>query len=223
MPFDNQTVSVVVGGASGIGKAVAKALSQRPGRVEIVGRKAGLDIADPAAVEAWFDRLGPIDHVVVTAGSQAPGGKVTEVSFEAAKAAFDVKFWGSLAVARAATKHIRPGGTITLTSGFLARRTVPGTYVKTAMNAALEAATKILARELAPIRVSVVSPGLTDTEAYSGMADDARRTMLDRAAASLPAGRYGRPEDLAAAYLFAIDNPFVTGSVVDVDGGALIN
>ena len=223
MTFDNQTISVVVGGATGIGKAVAEALSQRPGRVETVGRKAGLDIADLAAVEAWFDRLGPIDHVVVTAGSQAPGGKVADVSLEAAKAAFDVKFWGSLAVARAAARHIRPGGTITLTSGFLARRTVPGTYVKTAMNAALEAVAKILAKELAPIRVNVVSPGLTDTEAYSGMADDARRAMLDRAAASLPAGRYGRPEDLAAAYLFAIDNPFVTGSVIDVEGGALIN
>lgn len=223
MPFNDQTVSVVIGGASGIGQAVAKTLSQRPGRVETAGRKAGLDISDPAAVEAWFERLGPIDHVVVTAGSQAPGGKVSDVSFEAAKAAFDVKFWGSLAVARATARHIRPGGTITLTTGFLARRTVPGTYVKTAMNAALEAVAKILARELAPIRVNVVSPGLTDTEAYSGMADDARRTMLDRAAASLPAGRYGWPEDLAAAYLFAIDNPFVTGSVIDVDGGALIN
>ncbi|MGX1740333.1 SDR family oxidoreductase [Bosea sp. NPDC055353] len=151
MPFDNQTVSVVVGGASGIGKAVAKTLSQRPGRVEIAGRKAGLDIADPAAVESWFERLGPVDHVVVTAGSQAPGGKVTDVSLEAAKAAFDVKFWGSLAVARAAAKHIRPGGTVTLTSGFLARHTVPGTFVKTAMNAALEAAEKIIDDGLADV------------------------------------------------------------------------
>jgi NAD(P)-dependent dehydrogenase (short-subunit alcohol dehydrogenase family) len=47
--------------------------------------------------------------------------------------------------------------------------------------------------------------------------------MLERASASLPAGRYGRPEDLAKAYLFAIDNAFVTGAVIDVDGGALIN
>lgn len=91
------------------------------------------------------------------------------------------------------------------------------------MNAALESVAKILARELSPIRVNIVSPGLTDTEAYGGMADVARRSMLERAAANLPAGRYGRPEDLAAAYLFAIDNPFVTGSVIDVEGGALIN
>jgi NAD(P)-dependent dehydrogenase (short-subunit alcohol dehydrogenase family) len=104
-----------------------------------------------------------------------------------------------------------------------ASRSPPETFVKSAMNAALESVAKILARELSPIRVNIVSPGLTDTEAYGGMADVARRSMLERAAANLPAGRYGRPEDLAAAYLFAIDNPFVTGSVIDVEGGALIN
>ncbi|WP_349359408.1 SDR family oxidoreductase [Stappia sp.] len=222
MRFTDQTVSVVIGGTSGIGKAVADALSQRPGRVEIASRKTGLDIADDAIVEAWFERFGTIDHVIVTAGSQAPGGKVTDVSLEAARAAFDVKFWGAIAAVRAAAPHVRKGGTITLTSGFLARRAVPGAYVKTAMNAALEAVAKVLARELSPIRVNVISPGLTDTEAYAGMADDARKAMLARAAATLPAGAHGQPQDLAAAYLFAIDNPFVTGSVIDVEGGALI-
>ncbi len=91
------------------------------------------------------------------------------------------------------------------------------------MNAALESVVKILARELSPLRVNVVSPGLTDTEAYAGMAGEAHRAMLDRAASILPAGRHGRPEDIAAAYLFAIDNPFVTGSVIDAAGGALVN
>lgn len=65
--------------------------------------------------------------------------------------------------------------------------------------------------------------GLTDTEAYSGMAAEAREQMLARAAENLPAKRYGRVEDLAKGYLFVIDTPFVTGSVVDIDGGALMN
>lgn len=223
MSFTDQTVSVVVGGHTGIGRAVTDALGERPGRVLVASRRNGLDIADPAAVARYFDRLGPVDHVVFTAGSQAPGGKLADVDIVAAKAAFDVKFWGTLAVAKAAAKHLRPGGTLTLTSGFLSRRTVPGTYVKTAMNAALEAVAKILARELAPIRVNVVSPGLTDTEAYEGMDAGARGAMLDRAASSLPVGRYGRAEDLAQGYLLAIDNPFMTGAILDIDGGALIN
>jgi len=111
---------------------------------------------------------------------------------------------------------------LTLTSGFLARRAMPGAFVKTAMNAAIEAVAKVLARELAPLRVNVVSPGLTDTEAYAAMAPDSRELMLAKAAATLPAGRVGRPADIAAGYLFAIDNPFVTGTVIDIEGGALI-
>lgn len=140
-----------------------------------------------------------------------------------AKQAFDTKFWGSLEVARHLNGKNKAGGTLTLTSGFLARRTVPGTLVKTTMNAAQEAAVKVLAKELSPLRVNTISPGLTDTEAYAGMAPEAREQMLARAAENLPAKRYGRAEDIAKGYLFVIDNPFVTGSVVDIEGGALIN
>jgi len=223
MTFTDHTVSLVIGGHSGIGRAVADALSQRPGRVLLAGRRNGLDLSDPASIEAFFSDVGPVDHVVVTAGSQAPGGKVADVDLAQAKQAFDIKFWGSVAVAKAAAKVLRPGGTLTLTSGFLSRRTVPGTFVKTAMNAGLEAVAKILARELSPLRVNVVSPGLTDTEAYASMEASARSAMLARAAQQLPAGRHGEPMDLAQGYLFAIDNPFMTGAVIDIDGGALIN
>lgn len=116
----------------------------------------------------------------MTAGSAAPGGRVLDVSLDAAKAAFNVKFWGSILAAREAAKHLRPGGTITLTSGFPARRTMPGTFVKTAMNAGIEVITKLLAKELAPIWVNVVSPGLIATEAYAGIVEEARQAMLNR-------------------------------------------
>ena len=223
MTFRDTSVSVVVGGATGIGHAVAETLKTRPGRVEIAGRHSGVDISDEASVAAYFKQLGPVDHVVVTAGSSAPGGGVTQVDLGAAKAAFDVKFWGSVIVAREAAKHIRPGGTISLTSGFLARRTVPGAFVKTAMNAALEATAKMLAKELAPVRVNIVSPGLTRTEAYAGMAAAAREAMYASTAERLPAGRVAEATDVAAGYLFVIDNPSVTGAVIDIDGGALVN
>lgn len=105
----------------------------------------------------------------------------------------------------------------------MARRTVAGAIVKTTMNAAIEAATKVLAKELSPLRVNVVSPGLTDTEAYAGMDAAAREKMLAGAAETLPAKAWGRAEDIAQGYLFAMDNPFVTGAVIDIEGGALIN
>ncbi|WP_044868492.1 SDR family oxidoreductase, partial [Enterobacter ludwigii] len=114
-------------------------------------------------------------------------------------------------------------GTLTLTSGFVARRVVAGAIVKTTMNAAIEAATKVLAKELSPRRVNVISPGLTDTEAHAGMDAAAREKMLTVAAQTLPAKAWGRAEDVAQGYLLAIDNAFVTGSVIDIEGGALLN
>jgi NAD(P)-dependent dehydrogenase (short-subunit alcohol dehydrogenase family) len=223
MSFTAQTLSVVIGGHTGIGEAVVAALSSRPGRVIAASRRDGVDVTDPATLEAFFQRHGPLDHLVITAGSQAPGGNFLALDHVAAKSAFDTKFWGTLAIIKAAAPHLKANGSITLTSGFLARKTVPGTLVKTAMNAALEASAKILARELAPLRINVISPGLTDTTAYQAMPPEARQAMLDRAATSLPAGRYGRAQDIAAGYLLAIDNPFMTGATIDLDGGALIN
>lgn len=223
MNFTEQSTSVIVGGHTGIGRALADALRERPGRVLVASRRSGLDVTDPSAVERYFEAIGTIDHLIFTAGSQAPGGQLLDMDLSKARAAFDTKFWGSLAVAKVGARYLRAGGSLTLTSGFLARRAVPGTFVKTAMNAALEAVAKVLARELAPLRVNVVSPGLTDSEAYAGMAEDARLAMLQRAANNLPVGRVGRPQDLAQGYLLAIDNPFMTGAVIDIDGGALIN
>ncbi|WP_417311322.1 SDR family oxidoreductase [Ectopseudomonas khazarica] len=223
MNFTEQSTSIIVGGHTGIGRALADALRERPGRVLVASRRSGLDVTDPSAVERYFEAIGTIDHLIFTAGSQAPGGQLLDMDLSTARAAFDTKFWGSLAVAKVGARYLRAGGSLTLTSGFLARRAVPGTFVKTAMNAALEAVAKVLARELAPLRVNVVSPGLTDSEAYAGMAEDARLAMLQRAANNLPVGRVGRPQDLAQGYLLAIDNPFMTGAVIDIDGGALIN
>ncbi|WP_264214144.1 SDR family oxidoreductase [Leisingera thetidis] len=215
--------ALVIGGTSGIGAAVADALAERGAEVVRASRATGLDVSDGAALSSWIVQQGPIDHLVFTAGSQAPGGAIASLDLDAARAAFDTKFWGSIRAAQAAAPHLREGGTITFTSGFLARRTVPGTFTKTAINAALEASAKILAKELAPIRVNVVSPGLTETEAYAGMDADARRQMLEGAASRLPAGRVARPHDVAAGHLFAIETPSVTGAVIDIDGGALIN
>jgi NAD(P)-dependent dehydrogenase (short-subunit alcohol dehydrogenase family) len=77
-----------------------------------------------------------------------------------------------------------------------------------------------LAKELAPRRVNLVSPGLTQTEAYAQMPDAQRMQMFADAATRLPAGKTGESHEIAQAVLLCVTNRFVTGSVFDVDGGA---
>jgi len=239
----NQQRTLIIGGATGIGFAVAQLLAVRGDTLILAGRNAeklaaavqrlnaasvkvssiSLDVADEEQLRELAKTLGHLDNIVFTAGSQAPGGTLAALDLLAAKKAFDTKFWGSMAVAKHLGNILNPGGTLTLTSGFLARRTVAGTIVKTTLNAALESAVKVLAKEMSPLRINAVSPGLTDTEAYAAMEPQARQLMLEKAAESLPAKTWGRAEDVAKGYLFAIDNPFVTGSIIDIEGGALIN
>ncbi|PTP88294.1 dehydrogenase [Vibrio splendidus] len=213
---------VIIGGTSGIGKALAMQLRNENNTVHIASRHTGVDITDEKSICEYFESIGVFDHLIVTAGSSAPAGKVTDVATADAKTAFDTKFWGSLNVAKHAARYMTPNGSITFTTGMLSRKVVAGTYVKTAINSALESVTKILAKELSPIRVNAVSPGLTMTEAYKNMDDSARANMYDNAKNNLPAGKVGEPSEIAMGYLFAINNPYVTGSIIDIDGGALL-
>ena len=87
---------------------------------------------------------------------------------------------------------------------------------------ALESLTKGLALELAPVRVNAVSPGTIDTPIRASMAEAARRDMLAKTAASLPVGRVGVSEDIAQQILAFMAIGFATGSVVYIDGGALL-
>ncbi|MGR2945548.1 SDR family oxidoreductase [Vibrio vulnificus] len=217
-----KTVYVVLGGTSGIGAELAKQLESDHTIVHVASRQTGLDISDEKSLYHYFETIGAFDHLIVTAGSYAPAGKVVDVEVTQAKYAFDTKFWGAVLAAKHGARYLKQGGSITLTSGMLSRKVVANTYVKAAINAAIEATTKVLAKELAPIRVNAISPGLTKTEAYKGMNADDRDAMYQRTQSHLPVGKVGEASDIAMAYLFAIQNSYMTGTVIDVDGGALL-
>ncbi|ELV8642271.1 TPA: SDR family oxidoreductase [Vibrio vulnificus] len=218
----DKTVYVVLGGTSGIGAELAKQLESDHTIVHVASRQTGLDISDEKSVYHYFETIGAFDHLIVTAGSYAPAGKVVDVEITQAKYAFDTKFWGAVLAAKHGARYLKQGGSITLTSGMLSRKVVANSYVKAAINAAIEATTKVLAKELAPIRVNAISPGLTKTEAYKGMNADDRDAMYQRTQSHLPVGKVGEASDIAMAYLFAIQNSYMTGTVIDVDGGALL-
>lgn len=88
-----------------------------------------------------------------------------------------------------------------------------------AVNGALNAMVAPLARELAPVRVNAVSPGVIDTAWWQARPAEVRNTFFANAAGGTPAGRVGRPEDVAEAILFLASNGYTTGVILDVDGG----
>jgi NAD(P)-dependent dehydrogenase (short-subunit alcohol dehydrogenase family) len=225
---------VVVGGSSGIGLATAELAkaegadvviaSRNPDRLKAVAEKLGAtaiatDVTNDDSVTQLFRQCGPVDHVVVTA-AQLKSGPFKTVSMDDVRSTMEGKFWGAWRVARAA--NIRPGGSLTLVSGFLSVRPRPAAAIVGAANGALESLTRSLALELAPVRVNCVSPGVIDTPIRAAMPEAARRDMLAKTAAALPVGRVGVGEDIARQILTFMTVGFASGSIVYLDGGALV-
>ena len=236
-PLASQTVAVF-GGSSGIGLAIARAARAAGARVLAVGRDrerlaaaaravdgvatAVADVAVEAEVAAVLRDLGALDHVVVTAGAIVSPSALPMLDFPSAQAAIATKLFGSLLVAKHAAPRLRAGGSIGFTSGMLGRKVTPNAVVKTVINAGLEAAVRQLARELAPLRVYGVSPGPLDTPNWGPMSAAEREAKFAKFAAGLPVGFLPTVDDTAAAYLFAMGSRALTGTVIDLDGGALV-
>ncbi len=226
---------VVVGGSSGIGLSTAELAKREGAEVIVASRNAdrlnavaanlgaramAADVTSDQSVENLFRACGPVDHVVVTA-AQLRSGPFKTVAMEDVRATMEGKFWGAWRVARFA--DIRPGGSLTLVSGFLSIRPRPNSAIVGAANGAIESLARSLALELAPVRVNAVSPGIIDTPIRAAMPEAARRDMLAKTAASLPVGRVGVGEDIARQILAFMTIGFATGSIVYIDGGALIS
>lgn len=225
---------VVVGGSSGIGLSTAELARKEGAEVIVASRNAErlkaaadrigaiaipTDVTNDDSVVNLFRAAGPVDHVVVTA-AQLRSGPFKTVSMEDVRATFEGKFWGAWRCARAA--EIREGGSLTLVSGFLSIRPRPNSAIVGSANGALESLTRSLALELAPVRVNCVSPGIIDTPIRAAMPEAARKDMLAKIAAGLPAGRVGLAEDIARQIHAFMLNGFATGSIVYIDGGGVI-
>ena len=227
----------VAGGSSGIGLAVARLALDLGARVSLLGRHrpgleraklaleakpaiAAADMGDADAARAAFAELGPIDDLVCTTGGSGDQGDFADGGAEAISAAMGAKLATQAGAVRAALSTLSDRGSIVLTSGAYGRRPSAGASGLVATNLAVEGLARALALELAPRRVNVVSPGLVDTPAHDAMGDEAREAMFEQARRSLPLGRVATPADVAAVYVAVLCCDYMTGSVVDVDGGA---
>lgn len=150
---------VVIGATGTIGRAVAEALAPRH-EVVRVSRKGPVkaDIEDPASLARLFESVTGVDAVVVCAGSAAfkPLAQLSDADFTVGLRS---KLMGQVDVVRAAMGHLRDGGSITLTSGVLAREPMPGGAAISLVNAAVEGFVVGAAIELPRgLRLNVVSP-----------------------------------------------------------------
>lgn len=237
--------ALVTGGSRGIGAAIAIALADKgadvavtykraEGRaaelvkaIEAKGRKAvaiQADSADPEAIQRSVDEavaaFGGLD-ILVNNAAIARYNDIADFTVEDLDALLAVNVRGPVLASKAAIPHLGAGGRIISIGSAGADRIVgtPGTvYFMT--KSALQSFTRGLARELGPrdITVNLVQPGSTNTEMNpdEGEFADYQRSLI-------PLGRYGQPEDVAAAVAFLATPAArqITGTVLTVDGGAL--
>jgi NAD(P)-dependent dehydrogenase (short-subunit alcohol dehydrogenase family) len=225
---------LVVGGSSGFGEATARDAAAAGAQVTIAARSperlraaaariggqtrtAELDVRDGAAIDRFLAGEGVWDHIVVSAGQLPPPGPLTlEHMHEQANA----RFWSIVHVSRAA--RINPGGSLTLVTGSATLRPPKGIAVLSAIGAAVNALCRGLALEMAPVRVNTVIPGPADTPLWDAAAGDQKPARLEAIGKTLPLGRVGTADDVAAQIVACMTNPFMTGSLIVIDGGASI-
>ncbi len=148
-------------------------------------------------------------------------GPFLDMDMDGYKASFD-KLWGYANVVRFGAAHMSEDGTIVLVSGAPARKAKPRQVSLSSVGAAIEALVRAVAPEIAPRRLNVVSPGSIDTPMVSLQGAE-RTDFYAKATADNLIPRAGTPEELAQGIMFMIQNDFVTGTTIDVDGGWLLS
>jgi len=231
-------IAVVIGAASGIGWATAKALADEGCTVTIADRNAegakarakelgnqhnaaAVDVVDEASVQQLFEQIGRVDVVVNCAGFGGVG-LITELPADQFRAVVDTCLVGAFLVIKHAGRHLGDGGALVSITSLNARQPAVGMSAYCSAKAGLAMLTEVAALELGPqgIRVNAVSPGFVHTPltepvlSVPGVLDD----YLENTAL----GRAGTPEDVADAVAFLCSSKasWITGEVLDLNGGA---
>ncbi len=228
--------AIILGGTSGIGLATAQALQSQGATVIAAGRSqenidkaqaAGItacqvDVLDEDSLKALFAEHAPFDILVCAAtGGNRASGPFLEMDMAAYQGSF-AKLWGYANGIRYGAPNMSEDGAIVLVSGSPARRARPGSVALSSVGGAVEALCRATAKELAPRRINVVSPGIIDTPLFP-VPEENRGSFLSGATKDFIIPRAGKPEEVASAIVFTIENDFVTGTTVDVDGGWLLS
>ncbi len=230
-------VALITGAAGGIGAACAHALAVDGLTIAATDRRSApfiMDVTDENAVESVFDeverRLGKVSVLVTSAGTMiapTPGRpSLTQISTEAWDETFRVNTRGTFFAIRALLRRrlndpVPHGRIVTISSAAGQTGGLRGGADYAASKAAVLALTKLAAREAAPtgMTVNAIAPGPIETPLFRSVNPPGNDGPM---LASVPLGRIGSPEDIAAAVRFLVSEAagYMTGSVIDVNGGS---
>jgi 3-oxoacyl-[acyl-carrier protein] reductase len=238
MSNSSERIAVVIGGASGIGWASARALAADGCRVTVADRNgegararagelgephtaAEVDVTDEESVKRLFDEVGPLDVVVNCAGFGSLG-LITDLAVAEFRAVVDVCLNGSFIVAKYAGKNLRDGGSLVTISSLNGRQPAIGMSAYCSAKAGVSMLTQVAALEMGPrgIRVNAIAPGLVDTPLTEG--SYAVPGLVEDYLENTALGRSGKPEEIADAVVFLCSPKaaWLTGEVLDLNGGA---
>jgi NAD(P)-dependent dehydrogenase (short-subunit alcohol dehydrogenase family) len=236
-------VMLIVGGSSGMGLATARLAVNNGFRVIIASRsQAKLDAAfnkidsqnatayrvdtlDEKSTAELFEKVGKIDHLVITA-AETDFLSIKTSSVNEVKELFDSRYFGPFRVTQAALEHMDPAGSITLFSGTAGVKAFKEYEVLASISAAIDGFARTLALTLAPIRVNSISPGLIDTPAIrsdNGGDDDTTMEVFQEVIKSQAVERIGRADEIAQGVIYLATNQFITGTTLFIDGGLAIS
>lgn len=228
---------LIVGGTSGFGAEVARQAVAAGAQVHVIGRTAphvteavqrlsttdnpvagtALDAQDAQQVGHFLAAQPAFDHVVSFLGGALSGGFLDN-SVAAIRQAVEDKFFANLQLAQLAVSHLNPHGSLIFTSGAGGHpHDASGAIVG---NQAINTLVRGLAVELAPQqRANAVAPTWTPTGLWRHLSPEQVAQQVGDFSAGVPLHRVATVSEVAAAYLYLMQNDFVTGQVLTVDGG----
>jgi NAD(P)-dependent dehydrogenase (short-subunit alcohol dehydrogenase family) len=219
---------VVIGGTSGLGRAVAARYAAGGHRVTVAGRDAeraasvarelggegvAVDLSRPETIAAALAGLPPVNRLVLTA-TVRDRNTVRDFTIPGAVSIVVTKLVGYTEVAHVLGPHMPEGGSIVLFGGLAKDRPYPGSTTVTTVNAGVAGLVKSLAVELAPVRVNAIHPGAVgDSPAWSAP------EVADPIRARTPTKRMPTTGDVVDAVTFLLENPGVNGVNLILDAG----
>jgi len=224
--------ALVLGGTQGIGKEIVKFLANRGEAVFLTGRTEessaraateigmgtvgiALDLAEPRTIAAALSKIGPVDHLVISA-IERDSNTIKSYDIDKALRLITLKLVGYTEVVHTLIDRFNPESSIVLFGGLALERPYPGSTTVSTVNGGVTGLVRSLATELAPIRVNAVHPGIIGDSPYWVEKDNSR--IVERT----PLGRLVTMQEIVGATAFLLDNHGINAVNLPVDGGWLV-